>query len=165
VGRNYATPEEAARGDIPERFVRVVGVVVRGDEAVVAQLTNDGPYEVETAWVHRQQGGWTCGQSGNGTSTWIPTGDERATAVVWDGAPPGAVAARFECGDLQQVVAVENGAALGLFDDLSEEDAALGVARLAAWIDQAGNEEKLPRYERSERMRAKIREYLSQREE
>jgi hypothetical protein len=46
----YATPEEAARGGTPTRFVRVVGTVVRGDRAIVAQRMNDRPmYEVELA--------------------------------------------------------------------------------------------------------------------
>ena len=31
-----ATPEEAARAGIPASYVRVVGVVVRGDDAIVA---------------------------------------------------------------------------------------------------------------------------------
>ena len=43
---------EAARGDIPAKYVRVVGVVVRGDQAVVAQLINESPtFEIDTVPV------------------------------------------------------------------------------------------------------------------
>ncbi len=39
----YNSPEEAARGDIPERFVTVLGVQIEGDYALVWMLTNDRP--------------------------------------------------------------------------------------------------------------------------
>ena len=55
----YATPEEAARGDIPVRFATVVGSLVLGDVATVWLLTNDKPpfepYEVN---CERQSGCW-----------------------------------------------------------------------------------------------------------
>jgi hypothetical protein len=118
------TPEEAARGDIPARFVRVIGVVVRGDTAAVAQLMNDGPpYEVETAYCHRKGDGWVEGSSGNSTYGYLPTGEGIGTVVVWDEAPATAVSARFEYAGREQVAAVENGCALAVFDDVKEDDA------------------------------------------
>jgi hypothetical protein len=39
----FDTPEEAARGDIPEQFVTVLGVRIEGDRAHVWSLTNDRP--------------------------------------------------------------------------------------------------------------------------
>ena len=41
-----ATPEEAARGDIPERYARVAKVTYSADggEAAVELLTNEEPY-------------------------------------------------------------------------------------------------------------------------
>ena len=39
----YDSPEEAARGDIPEQFATVLGVHIEGDLARVWLLTNDRP--------------------------------------------------------------------------------------------------------------------------
>jgi len=58
------------------------------------------------------------------------------------------------------VVGVENGAALAVFDDVPYEDAFLTGPRLVAWIGPAGDEQKVPSYEPSEHMRAKMRPYL-----
>jgi len=58
------------------------------------------------------------------------------------------------------VVGVENGAALAVFDDVPYEDAFLTGPRLVAWIGPAGDEQKVPSYEPSEHMRAKMRQYL-----
>jgi hypothetical protein len=156
-----STPEEAARGDIPAQFVRVIGVVVRGDTAVVAQLTNDGPpYEVETAYCYREGDGWVEGSSGNSTSGYLPTGEGIGTVVVWDEAPAGAVSARFEYERSKQVVPVENSCALAVFDDVTEEDAFIGGPSLVAWIDGQGAEQEVPRFEPPEWIRAKLREHL-----
>lgn len=50
------TPQEAARGDTPAEFVKVIAVVVRGDEAVVAQLMNE--VEMDTSHCVREGNGW-----------------------------------------------------------------------------------------------------------
>jgi hypothetical protein len=39
----FDSPEEAARGDIPQRFVTILGVRAEGDYAQVWMLTNDRP--------------------------------------------------------------------------------------------------------------------------
>jgi hypothetical protein len=54
----YATAEEAARGDIPERYVRVLGVRFDGRQAIVWMLTNDRPpFEEYTMLVSRDAHG------------------------------------------------------------------------------------------------------------
>jgi hypothetical protein len=150
------TPEEAARGDIPARFVRVVGVVIRGDTGIVAQLTNDGPYEVETAYVHRTGDGWSDGSSGNSTSGWLAPD----TFVVWDEAPDDAVAAIFEHRGDERRVAVEDGCAFTWFDGVSEREAYLDGPRLAGWVHADGSETCFRRHAMSTRMRAKLEEWL-----
>jgi hypothetical protein len=117
----FATPEEAAGVGTPAALVRVVGVVVRGDQAIVAQVLNaDGyptAYETDTATCFREPDGWVCGGSGNGDSALIRTGaSEAATVVHWLEAPPDAVAARFRLGEREEVVPVEDGFALVVFD-------------------------------------------------
>ena len=58
-GEGCATPEEAARGDVPERFFTVLGVQVDGDEAVVWSLTNDRPpFEAYVDNCVRRNGQW-----------------------------------------------------------------------------------------------------------
>jgi hypothetical protein len=118
----FATPEEAARVGTPERYVRVVGVVIRGDEAIVAQVMNaDGypaAYEIETATCYRKGSGWVHGSSGNFNASVIVTGEGVGTAVLWLEAPPASVAGRFRLGMRNQVATVENGFALAVFDDV-----------------------------------------------
>ena len=61
------TPEAAASGDVPGRFVTVLGVRIRGDEADVWMLTNDRPpFEREQALVARVKDGWVGVLSGGG---------------------------------------------------------------------------------------------------
>jgi hypothetical protein len=58
-GEGSATPEEAARGDVPERYFTVLGVQVDGDEAVVWSLTNDRPpFEASVDNCVRHNGQW-----------------------------------------------------------------------------------------------------------
>jgi hypothetical protein len=69
----FTTPEAAACGDIPGRFVNVLGVRIRGDEADVWMLTNDGPpFEREQALVTRVEGGWEGVLSGAGFDSSTP---------------------------------------------------------------------------------------------
>jgi hypothetical protein len=69
----YETPEAAARGDIPERFVTIVGVRVDGDTARVWMVTNDGdhlePYEEVCV---RANGRWVSSFGSGGFSTDVP---------------------------------------------------------------------------------------------
>lgn len=118
----FPSPEAAAGAGTPPEYVRVVGVVVRGDTAIVAQVMNaDGypdSYEVETATCYREDGGWICGSSGNGDLGVIATGNGRATIVFWQEAPAGAKAGRFVLGAAEQVVEAKGGFALAVFDDV-----------------------------------------------
>jgi hypothetical protein len=152
------TPEEAARGDVPARFVRVVGVVIRGDSAVVAQLMNDrAPYEVETAYCSSEGPGWVGDSSGNSTVGYIPTSKNGGTVVVWGEAPgPTVIAGRFEYGEQQQVVSVTRGCALAVFDDVPAVDGYLSVPRLAAWLHEDGSEHRLPVHEAPQQLREKL---------
>jgi hypothetical protein len=157
-----ATPEEAARGDVPARYVRVVGVVVRGDQAVVAQLMNDrSPFEVETAQCSRERDGtWDADSSGNSMSGFLPTGVGIGTFVAWDEAPSWAVAARYVCREREQVVTVDNGCAFAVFDDVrfaDEVELLFDGPQLSAWIDEAGKEQTFDRREAPTWMRERMR--------
>jgi hypothetical protein len=163
--RGSATPEEAARGDVPARYVRVVGVVVRGDQAIVAQLMNDrAPFEVETAQCSLERDGtWDEDSSGNSLGGFLPTGDGIGTFVAWDEAPPWAVAARFVCREREQVVAVDNGCAFAVFDDVrfaDEVERLFDGPQLSAWIDEAGKERTVERHEAPAWMREHMRSRL-----
>ena len=60
--KGLATPEEAAPGDIPPRYVTVVGTLIVGDMATVWMLTNDRPpYEEYTVACSREHGRWFGG--------------------------------------------------------------------------------------------------------
>ena len=153
----FATPEEAARGDLPEEYVRVVGVVVRGDEAVVAQITNadsyPDAYEIDTAMCHRTDEGWVVGSSSNGNMPFILTSDDRCTVVWWGEAQEGATAVRIRLGDQDQTVGIANGFFFVVFDDVpwrefrspepSPDQGAWGYVRVGSprperpdWVDQ-----------------------------
>lgn len=71
----YATPEEAARGDIPERFVTILGTRIDGDRATVWLLTNDRPpFETYVENCGREGGRWhpTDGSGGLGAGAATP---------------------------------------------------------------------------------------------
>lgn len=81
----YATPEEAARGDIPEKFVTVLGVAVRGDEATVWLLTNDRPpFEAYVENCVRTDGRWhpSEGSGGFGAGASTPWEIREAAARI-----------------------------------------------------------------------------------
>jgi hypothetical protein len=121
----FASPEEAARDGLREEYVRVVGVAVRGDEAVVAQVMNaDGypeAYEIETAKCSRGDDGWLCGSDGNSNLAWIAAGEDSGTVVWWDEAPTGVEAAHIRLGGQDQTVPVEDGFFFAVFDDVPKE--------------------------------------------
>jgi hypothetical protein len=67
----HDTPEEAAKGDIPERFTKVVWCERRGDRAVVLLQVNPEPaqyFDLAHCWV--EEGEWVCDSEGG-------RGDER----------------------------------------------------------------------------------------
>jgi hypothetical protein len=124
--RTFETPEEAARGQLPEEYVRAVGVAVRGEKAVVAQVMNaDGyphAYEVETVECFREGDGWVGGNSGNNDLVWMPTSAGPGTVVWWGEAPAGATAGRIRLGDQEQTVGVEDGFVFAVFDNVQEHE-------------------------------------------
>lgn len=81
----YDTPEEAARGDMPERFVTVVGVRVKGDTAYVWTLTNDRPpFEPYEDVCEREGGRWFAVSGSGGFSTTVPRDVlEEAARLGW----------------------------------------------------------------------------------
>jgi hypothetical protein len=89
-GPGYDSPEEAARGDIPEQYATVVGVRIDGDSAHVWLVTNDRPtfegYEVECA---RTGGRWfgEFGSGGFGLTTPVEV-LERAARIGYFDPPP-----------------------------------------------------------------------------
>jgi hypothetical protein len=85
----YASPEEAARGDIPEQYVTVVGVRIEGDRAHVWMVTNDRPtfegYEVDCV---REGGKWFGEYGSGGFSLYTPRDVlERAAALGYVDTP------------------------------------------------------------------------------
>jgi hypothetical protein len=140
----FATPEEAARDDVAAEYVRVVGVVVRGNEAVVMQITNaDGypdSYEIDTAHCYREAEGWVSDVGGNGNAGFIRTGDSSATLAVWlDRAPADAVAARFLLDDREAAFPVQDGCVVAVFDNvpLAASDWPTDYPALDRWITSA----------------------------
>jgi hypothetical protein len=84
------TPEEAARGGIPERYARALGVVYSpdGNHAVVLLGTNEPPFLYPYQVVcGRGEDGWYEGISGNGPG-WSTTSNEgepnAGVATDWD---------------------------------------------------------------------------------
>jgi hypothetical protein len=164
---SFATQKDAARGDTPEQFVRVVGTVVRGDRAIVAQRMNDRPrYEVDTTFCRRESDGrWYSESGGNGIGGHLPTGPGRATVVAWeDDVPEWAVAARYACEAQTAVVPVVDRCVFCVFDDVTfDEDDWFGSgawADLIAWVRADGSETPSGRHrssvtpEQNARMRA-----------
>jgi hypothetical protein len=138
-GMSFATPEDAARGDIPAEEVRVVGAIVRDDEAVVAQITNatgyPDAYETYTSHVYRDGDGWSSGMGSNGTIAVIPCSSSTGTMVAWCEAPAGAAAARFVLGNREATFPVEDGFVVAVFDDVDVDpyDGWRGYPQLAEW--------------------------------
>jgi hypothetical protein len=137
----FATPEEAARGDIPPEYVRVIAVIVRGDMGVVAQITNadcfPDAYEVDTAYVSRNEDRWSSGMSSNGTQAFIPTSDSRGTLVAWQEAPADVTAARFALGDDERTVVAADGFVVAVFDDVPLSRDYDG-AWITGWLSEDG---------------------------
>jgi len=62
----------------------------------------------------------------------------------------------------EQLIAVEDGCALAVLDDIPHGEAL--SPRLAAWIFADGAQHEMPTYEPTERMRAALRHFLEERE-
>jgi hypothetical protein len=115
--QEFAALVEAARGDIPERYVRVVSYAVSPDgaAAVVGLLTNEPPaVEPEVVICDRTAGSWRGGHSSGGTGAgWSTTSSEGkpnlGVAYAWHEAPEGVIRAVLEFGGRQTEVPVENG--------------------------------------------------------
>jgi hypothetical protein len=86
--RVYATPEEAARGDIPERYARALSIAFSpdGDQALVVLETNEQPaVELYEVVCYRERDGWIGGSGSGGIGMgWSSTsfGQERNVGVL-----------------------------------------------------------------------------------
>jgi hypothetical protein len=119
----YATPEEAAKAGLPDDQVaaQLVGVVVRGDQAVVIHITDRAGVprdEFDTSQCRRVAGGWTRGSGGISDATFICTDDDTVTVVSWRDAPPGAKAARYLFLGREQTFQVSEGHVVAVFDEI-----------------------------------------------
>lgn len=86
----YDSPEEAARGDIPEQYATVVGIRIDGDSAHVWLVTNDRPtfegYEVDCV---REDGKWFAEGGSGGFALYTPLEVvERAAQLGYVDTPP-----------------------------------------------------------------------------
>ena len=109
----HPDPESAARGDIPARFARTLGLAMspEGDRAVVLLGTNEPPavypYEVICA---RTEDGWEDVASSNGCGWTAVSWDDSATNLgvetVWGEASAGveAIAISFNGGTVRAPV-------------------------------------------------------------
>jgi hypothetical protein len=119
----YPTPEEAARAALPEDQVaaQLVGVVVRGDMAVVIHVTDRAGVprgDFDTRQCRRVADGWSPGSGGNSDATFIHTDDETVTVVSWRDAPLGAKAARYMFLGREKTFQVSEGHVVAVFDDV-----------------------------------------------
>lgn len=93
----YPTPEEAARGDIPERYARVLDVSIApwGGCAVVLLETNEAPVvELYQVVCERDGSEWVAGVGGNGPGeVWM---DGAHVATDWDERPDGSIILRAQ---------------------------------------------------------------------
>jgi hypothetical protein len=90
--RHYATPEDAARGDIPARFARVLDIAwsPRRDRAVVLLETNEPPsVELYQVVCQQEEAGWTWISGGNGPGE--TSFDEVRVTTTWEVLPDGSV--------------------------------------------------------------------------
>jgi hypothetical protein len=81
----YETPEEAvvAEFDAPRRYITVLGVRIRGDQAHVWLLTNDRPpFEEYTCVCFRENGLWCEAFGSSGFSRPTPREVKKAAEHV-----------------------------------------------------------------------------------
>jgi hypothetical protein len=113
------TPEEAARGGIPERYARFLGIARSpdGNHAVVLLGTNEPPFLYPYQVVcGLGESGWVEEMSGNGPG-WSTTADDPhdsgasniGVATDWAEAPPGATAAVVSFAGQEHEVPVREG--------------------------------------------------------
>jgi len=121
--RGRPTPERAARGDIPERYCRVLALEEHGDWAVVLLATNDpdDPYPLQVI-CRREDGRWLDWTSSNGGG-FTTTGEGRVVVTLWDEAPAGAGAAHVLFERAEHRVPVQHGYFLFCAWEVEDDDA------------------------------------------
>jgi hypothetical protein len=108
---SFPTPEEAFMDGFPGTVCRVVASAKEGDDAYVVLDTGpDGHPYLYAGCVHRQEGGWAEGTSGNGDG-WTLTDPEHnlGTLTVWGEIPKGATRVRVSFHSETREAPVANG--------------------------------------------------------
>jgi hypothetical protein len=123
--RGYETPEEAARGDMPPRYCRVLATSESGDFALVLLATNEPPYvELYGVRCRRRDGLWfdEGGSSGTGM-TWSISSDRDLgdLACSWE-APAGADRLRIQLLGNDHEIETQNGYCLFLAHDVPDDE-------------------------------------------
>lgn len=119
----YATPEQAATGDIPSRYVHVIGVSVEGDDAVVAFLTNDPPaQEPYISTAHRRDGMWHGGSGTGGYGFGGHYGAGGDVAYIFEPVPEGVVEVVAALGERRVRAPIESGHLFVAFWGLDVDD-------------------------------------------
>jgi hypothetical protein len=124
----YATPEAAARSEIPERYSRVLGSAISPDDrrAFVLLGTNEPP-QLYPYLVHcwHDDGGWEEGSSSNGNMTCangkVDSGDSLFDRAVWDEAPSNADFVTVRVGTDEKELPVVDGYYLFVKWDTADE--------------------------------------------
>jgi hypothetical protein len=124
--RGYATPDEAACGDIPPRFCKVLATTRSDDLAYVLIATNEPPYEeIYGVRCQQREGLWYDhgGSSGTG-STWSRTSDDSDLGhLAWSSdAPPGADRVRVRIRNEDHEIEVQNGYCILLVRDVPDTE-------------------------------------------
>ena len=135
--RRYDTPEEAARGDIPARFARALGVSISpsGNSALVVLATNEPPtIEPYVVSCERVAARWETGSGGNPNAGEFWHADGESVRFVYDDEVPAeasSVVVEFEG---EHVVPVhERFALFTVWNPRGHE-----LPNVVAWIDQEG---------------------------
>jgi hypothetical protein len=126
VSDGFATPEDAARGDIPARYARALAVSLSPDERFAAVLlaTNEPPFLYPyLVLCEREDDGWVEGASANMSMAGeLGEGNQTCRYVTqWQEAPPDARAAIVNFAAEEHVVPVRNGYVLFAAWNVAEE--------------------------------------------
>ena len=140
--RRYDTPEEAARGDIPARFARALGVRISpsGNSALVVLATNELPtVEPYVVFCERVAGRWETGSGGNGNAGEFSHTDGESVRFVYDDeAPAEASSVIVEFEGEHSVPVDERFALFTAWNPRGHE-----WPNVVAWIDQQGKRHPL----------------------
>ena len=164
----YDTPEEAARGDIPDRYARAISVAISpdGSEALVLLATNEEPYIAPYEVIcHREGTRWVGGGGMSGTglgwSSWSVAEDGLQLGVLRlvDEVPSGVGAVIVRWRERDYRVPVSHGYFVFTEWDVPEDfEEELGHPEAVRYVRADGTEEAVPRDPDRERAWQSLRE-------